>query len=97
MRTRWCALLNDVRQLMRQEASSCHRLRCVLPPVEHHVTPYGESQRVDSLRRPCCLVICVHPNMAEVVTEARLEKSAHRRRERLTVATRIADVRVGCV
>ena len=79
-------LLDNVRQLVRQQLSSGLAFGIVLARSEHDILSDGEGLRPDLSRRLQCTAAGMHADIAEVVPEPRLEKGSCRRRQRLAVA-----------
>ena len=69
-------LLDDMRQLAGQQFSSSMRPRSELPRTKHNVLPNRIRLCTDRLRRFRRLRILMHPDIAEIVTEAGLEIGA---------------------
>ena len=66
----WIAIW--IGQFMRRQPLS----RCLLPSPEHHIMSHSKGPRIHHLHRLNRPDIGMHQHLAEVVTEARLEKSA---------------------
>src|SRR5215510_13062883 len=77
-RPRSATLLDNVRQLMGQQAPPVRRSWCVLSRAKHDIGPHRKGLRV---HRPCrrrSTGVGMHPYVAEVVTEAQCEEGAPR-------------------
>src|SRR6266700_7642544 len=68
------ALLNHMRQLMRQQPLPFTSLRLILPFPKHHISPHCIGQGIHRLRRFHRSFIGMHPHLAEIVPEARLHE-----------------------
>ena len=74
------ALLHSVHQLVAQQSAliAGHRL----PGTKHEMAPDRERRCVGRVRRACSPLIAVHPDAAQIMTEARLPLGAVGRRQR---------------
>jgi hypothetical protein len=81
------SLLDDVGELMSQEARSARRVRLVLTCAEHHVGTGGVSVRADRRRRRGRLRVGMHPHAGKVMPEAVLHANADIVRKRLAPLT----------
>jgi hypothetical protein len=76
MSRRLQALLDDVRQFMREEIIPLSRGRSITIGVESNILTYCISNCIDGTCGSCGLLVCVHAHTAEVLTKARLEERA---------------------
>jgi hypothetical protein len=71
-------------ELVRHHFAILHRLRRVINRPEHYVAADSASQRIHRPRRLCRSRVRMHPDVAEVVPEARFEEGTSSRIKRLT-------------
>ncbi len=76
-------LLHDVGQFMSKKMRARGGAGCELSRSKHHMASDGIRLRIHRLCGPGCRRIGMHPYLTEVVPEARLEKGACGRIERL--------------
>jgi hypothetical protein len=77
------ALLHDVREFVREQFLSFAEVRCILSRAKHDMAPNGVPQCIDRPRRLRGLWVRVNADLAEVVSEARLEEGPRLRVQRL--------------
>jgi hypothetical protein len=77
------SLLEDVRELMRQQALARHTLWRVLAGTEHDIATHGIGAGVDGICRFGGSGVYVHAHMAEVLAEPRLQIAARCASQRL--------------
>jgi hypothetical protein len=86
------ALLDDMRQLVRQEMFAFSGMRRVLAPVESDIASHGEGARIDGACRLCGLGVRVNAHTLEVGAEPRLEELTRRNRQWTPAAVQRHDV-----
>ncbi|MEO8283150.1 MAG: hypothetical protein ABI568_07050 [Pseudarthrobacter sp.] len=67
------ALLDDVRELMRQKPATCHGIRRVSAGTEHYVGAYGECQRAHRGGCSGCIPPAMDPHPAKINPKPILE------------------------
>jgi hypothetical protein len=68
------ALLENVREFMRQQSTTFHRQWIIASGFKNDVFTHGIGQGVHRRGRLRCICVGMNSNPAEIVTEARLEK-----------------------
>src|SRR4051794_18996749 len=86
------ALLNDVRQLVRDQLLPSRGLRLITAAAEVDVAARGEGVRLDALRSIGSIAVVVHPYVVEGMTEAVLHHPARVRRQRSAGAAAVERV-----
>src|SRR5215468_11368355 len=81
------ALLDDMGQLMRQQASAGRGPRHIFTSGKSNPSPDRVGACADRRRRPCCRGVSAYPHVAQVTAEARLEKRTRDRVKRLAGGT----------
>ena len=84
-------LLQHVSKFVCHEPPARRRRGLVLPRPEHHVRSERESPRAERSGHPAGVHSGMDPHVAEIVSEARLEKSPARSRERRATAAQRVD------
>ncbi len=69
---------------MSYEMTSFTCLQFILPRPKNHILSYCIGQRIDCLRRLSLLCIRMHPDLAEILSEAWLHESVGSRIKGLT-------------
>jgi hypothetical protein len=77
------ALLRDVDELVRQQATTCGRIRAVAAARERDVFAQGKGARAEQRRRTSGVLVGMQTYAAEVLTEPALEEGSLRCRQRL--------------